>query len=186
MTYAQDAAAPHGPGATHEATEAEHGGGGLPQFEFQHWGGQIAYLLVLFVVLYVLIARVFAPRLRGVIDERAATISGALETARQVQKEAEDQARTAAAELADARAQAQRVAAEARARASAEAAEKSAAAEAETGARVAEAEARISAMRERAMAGVGVIAADTASAIVAKLTGKAATAAELKSAGGAA
>lgn len=184
MADPHEAPASHGTDATHESTAAEHGSGGLPQFEFQHWGGQIAYLVVLFVILYVLIARVFAPRLRKVIDDRAATIAGALEAAKTVQAEAEDQARAAAAEVAEARAQAQRVAADARAKASAEAAEKSAAADAETGAKVAEAEARISAMRESAMANVGAIAEDTAKAIVEKLTGKAATAAELKAAGG--
>lgn len=184
MADPHEAPASHGADATHASTAAEHGSGGLPQFEFQHWGGQIAYLVVLFVILYVLVARVFAPRLRKVIDDRAATIAGALEAAKRVQAEAEDQARAAAAEVAEARAQAQRVAAEARAKASAEAAAKSAAADAETGAKVAEAEARIAAMRASAMANVGAIAEDTAMAIVEKLTGKAATAAELKAAGG--
>lgn len=185
VASAHDAAAP-AHGSTHETTGAEHGSGGLPQFQFQHWGGQIAYLLILFVILYLLISRVFTPRMRKVIDERASTISGALETARQVQAEAEDQARVAAAEVAGARSQSQRLAAEARAKAAAEAAEKSAVADAETAGKVAEAEARIAATRERAMANVGAIAEDTARAIVEKLTGKAATAAELKAAGGAA
>ena len=35
----------HGADTAHTTTtEAEHGSGGLPQFQFQHWGGQIAYL----------------------------------------------------------------------------------------------------------------------------------------------
>ena len=73
------------------ATPAEHGSGGLPQFQFEHWAGQIGYLLILFVILYVLVSKVFAPRLRKVMDERADTISTAVATARQVQAEAADQ-----------------------------------------------------------------------------------------------
>jgi len=173
----------HGADAAHTATtEAEHGSGGLPQFEFEHWGGQIAYLLLLFAILYVLVARVFAPRLRGVIDERAATIAKAIDTARQVQAEALDQARTAEAELADARARSQRVASDARSRAKAEAAERQAAEDAKLADRLGEAETRIQATRDAAMANVGAVASEITAAIVGKLTGAAATAAEVKSA----
>ena len=79
---------------THASTEAAHGegGGGLPQFEFQHWFGQIVYLIFLFAILYWLMAKVFVPRLRGVIDQRAATIADAVSAARQVQAEAAGQA----------------------------------------------------------------------------------------------
>ncbi len=171
----------HGADAAHTSTEA-HGSGGLPQFETQHWGGQIAYLLVLFVILYVLVARVFAPRMRRVIDERADTIATALETARKVQDEAQQQARAASADLAEARAQAQRLAAEARAKAAAEAAERSAVEDAKVAERVAEAEARIAQMRTSAMANVGAIAIETTQAIVEKLTGKAASAADVEKA----
>lgn len=170
------------PGATHEAAGAEHGSGGLPQFEFQHWGGQVAYLLVLFVILYVLVARVFAPRMRKVIDERASTIAGAIEAARQVQAEALEQSRAAAADLAEARSRSQRLAVDARAKASAEAAERSAAEDAKLAVHIDEAEARIAAMRDSAMAHVGAVASETAMAIVQKLTGKPASAAEVKSA----
>ena len=93
-------------GDTHASTEAAHGGGGggLPQFEFQHWFGQIVYLLFLFAILYWLMAKVFVPRLRGVIDQRAATIADAVQTARQVQAEAAGQAEAAKAEVEAARA----------------------------------------------------------------------------------
>jgi len=187
MAEPHEPAGPHDAAATGASTTAEHGsGGGIPQFEFQHWGGQIAYLLVLFAILYVLISRVFAPRLRKVIDERAGAINGALEAAKQVQAEAQDQARAAQAEVADARAQSQRLAAEARAKAMAEAAERSALAETQVAGKIAEAEVRIAAMRDSAMADVGAIVGETTRAIVEKLTGTAATAAEVKAAGGAA
>src|SRR5690606_35859395 len=169
----------------HATTEAAgHGGegGGLPQFETQHWFGQIAYLLVLFFLLYFLIAKVFAPRLRRVMDERADTISGAVAAARQVQAEAAEQAEAAKAEVARARAEARATAAAAAARVAAEAAERKAADEAAVSARIAEAEAGIARTRDGAMASVGAIAGDAAAAIVERLTGKAASPAEVDAA----
>ncbi|MCF8505849.1 MAG: hypothetical protein K9G59_13140 [Caulobacter sp.] len=173
----------HGADTAHTTTtEAEHGSGGLPQFQFQHWGGQIAYLLVLFVILYVLISRVFTPRMRRVLDERASTIATALDTARQVQAEALDQARTGEAEVAEARARSQRVAAEARAKAAADSAAVAAVEDAKVAEKVAAAEAQIQKARDAAMANVAGIAEDIASAIVAKLTGTAPAAADVKAA----
>jgi F-type H+-transporting ATPase subunit b len=168
-----------GAGDTHATTEAEHGGGGLPQFEFQHWAGQIAWLLILFVILYVLMSRVFTPRLRKVLDERTDTIAGALEQARKVQEEANAQALQAQADLADARAKAHRLATEARAKASAEAQARQATEDAKLADKMAEAEARIRASRDAAMSHVATIASDTASAIVEKLTGAAPKAADV-------
>ncbi|WGM37946.1 hypothetical protein [Caulobacter sp. NIBR1757] len=175
---------PHAPtaGDTHATTEAEHGSGGLPQFEFQHWAGQIAWLLILFAILYVLMSRVFTPRLRRVLDEREGTIAGALEQARKVQEEANAQAAQAKADLADARASAQRMAAEARAKASAQAQARQAAEDAKLAERMAEAETRIRASRDAAMTHVSEIASDTASAIVEKLTGAAPKASDLNAA----
>ncbi|MBI5941283.1 MAG: hypothetical protein HY859_12720 [Caulobacterales bacterium] len=168
---------------TTESTEAEgHGGGGLPQLRFEQWGGQIFWLLIIFAVLYLALSRIFTPRLRGVIDERARTISEAVETARTVQAEALDQARTAEAELAEARARSQRVAAEARAKSVAESAERGAVEDAKVAERVAAAEAEIRKARDAAMGNVSGIAQDITAAIVAKLTGAPASAAEIKAA----
>ena len=163
---------------TTATTEAEHGSGGLPQFQFQHWGGQIAYLLILFAILYLLVSKVFWPRMRRVADERAATISGAVETARQVQAEAADQAEAAKAEVEQARAQARATAAAAKARVTEQANARAAAEEATVSARIAEAETAIAATRDAAMSNVATIAADTAAAMVERLTGKTPTAAE--------
>ena len=161
------------------AAAAEHDAGGLPQFEFQHWAGQVVYLLILFVILYALIAKVFAPRLRRVIDERAETISTAVATARSVQTEAAAQAEAARAEVEKARADARATAAAAKARVAADIQARQAEDEAALAARVAEAEKAIAATRDGAMAHASTIASDTTRAIVERLTGKAPTAAEL-------
>ena len=181
-----DATAPVAIEDTHATTEVAHGGehesGGLPQFEFQHWFGQIVYLIFLFALLYFLIARVFAPRLRRVFDEREQTISTAIATARQVQAEAAGQAEAAKREVEDARAASRATAAAAKARVTEEANVRAAAEEAVVADKIAKAEAAIAKTRDAAMSNVSTIAADTASAMVERLTGKAPTAAELKGA----
>lgn len=165
---------------THASTEAAHGegGGGLPQFEFQHWFGQIVWLIILFALLYWLMAKVFVPRLRGVIDQRAATISDAVSAARQVQAEAAGQAEAAKAEVEAARASSRSTAAAAKARVTEQANARAAEEEAVVNARIAEAETAIGKTRDAAMTNVSSIASDTAAAIVERLTGKAPTAAE--------
>ncbi|MBJ7485823.1 hypothetical protein [Brevundimonas sp.] len=167
---------------THASTEAAYESGGLPQFEFQHWVGQIVYLVFLFAILYWLIAKVFAPRMRRVFDERASTISTAVATARQVQAEAASQAEIAKAEVAEARASSRATAAAAKARVTEEANRRAAEEEAVVNARIAEAELAIGKTRDAAMTNVSAIATDTAAAMVERLTGKAATAAEVAAA----
>lgn len=158
-------------GGTTATTEAESGG--LPQFDTTVWGGQIVYLLFLFALLYLLISRIFVPRLRRVMDERAKTISTAVATAKSVQAEAADQAAAAKAEVADARAQSRAMAAAAKARVTAEANARRAEEEAQVNAKIEAAEASIRQTRDAAMTNVGTIASDTAQAIVERLTGRA-------------
>ena len=161
-----------GTATTHASTEAAgHESGGLPQFEFQHWFGQIVYLIFLFAILYWLIAKVFAPRMRRVFDERETTISTAIATARQVQAEAAGQAEAAKAEVEKARADSRAASVAAKARVTDAANARAADEEAVVNARIAEAETAIGKTRDAAMANVATIAADTASAIVERLTG---------------
>lgn len=180
---AEAAEAVHGhevPAGTSEV--AAHGGegGGLPQFRFEYWGGQIIWLLIIFAILYALIAKVFVPRLRRVLDNRAETIAGALEQARRAQAEADTQAQAAQAEIDAGRGEARRVASDAKAKATESLARSQAAEDERLAGELATAEARIRATRDKAMANVQGIAVDTAQAIVEKLTGAPATAAELK------
>jgi F-type H+-transporting ATPase subunit b len=168
------------PGA-HGAAEA-HAEGGLPQFDFAQWPGQIAWFLIVFFALLAFVRFFAAPKVGGTIEAREAKISGDIAEARRMKEEADAQAQAAAQEAAQARAQAQKVAAEARAKAQAEIAARLGEEEAKLAAAGAEAEARIAKAREAAMANVSGIASDTAKAIVEKLTGKTATAAELSAA----
>ena len=178
---AEAAEAVHGhevPAGTSEV--AAHGGegGGLPQFRFEYWGGQIVWLLILFAILYVLFARVFIPRFRKVVETRESTIAGALDEARRVQADADGQAAAVKSEIDQARANARRLVADANAKAAAELAQSQAGEDARLNAELEKAEQRIRGMRDQAMGNVEGIAADTAKAIVEKLTGAAVTSAE--------
>ncbi len=170
--------------ATSAVTEKPADEGGMPQLNTANWPGQIAWMLIIFAVFFIVMAKVFAPRLRKVIDKRGSTIAEELANARANRDEAEAQAKEAAAETAAAHAAARKLAAEALARSNAEIAALSAAEDEKLGKRLGEAEARIRAARDAAMSHVTEIASDTAQALVEKLTGKAATAAALKSAFG--
>lgn len=166
-----------------ESTQAPAGGaGGLPQFEAQWWAGEIIWFSLIFLVVYVLMAKVFIPRVGGAIDEREDRIAGDISRARALKEQAEAQADEAEAEMAQARSRSQRETAEAKARVQAEAAKRQAAEEAKLAETLAAAEAAIRAARDEAMGHVKEIAADTASAIVVKLTGQPASAADIRAA----
>ncbi len=166
--------------ATTEPHDAKEGG--LPQLNTDHWAGQMIWLVVIFLVFLTLMAKVFVPRLRNVIDTRGSTIAEDLANARANRDEAEAQAKQAAAETAEAHAAARKLAAEALARSNAEVAAATAVEDEKLGKRLGEAETRICGQRDEAMGHVSDIAQETASLLVQKLTGKAATAAALKSA----
>ncbi len=172
---------------THATTEA--GGhaaasGGLPQFDFQWWPGQIVWVLIVFVVLLAFMRLFAVPKLGGTIAARDAKIAGDVADARQLKAEADAQAEAAAAERAQGRAEAQKLANDARTQARAQIDKALAAEEIRLGEAAATAEASINLARDKAMGNVAGIAQDTAQAIVAKLTGTAATAAELTAARG--
>jgi F-type H+-transporting ATPase subunit b len=162
------------------ATQPTPEAGGLPQFDFSWWGGEIFWTLLIFGVLYLLFARVFVPRVGGTIAAREDKIGGDIGEARRLRDEAEAQSRDAAAELAQARGRAQRLALDAKAAVANEAAARQAEEETRLGEVLAVAEARISAARTEAMTQVRGIAAEAAGAIVEKLTGAAASSAEVE------
>lgn len=177
----------HEPGAAgaHGAAAGGHeSAGGLPQFDFAQWPGQIAWFLIIFFALMAFIRFFAAPKVGGTIEAREGQIASDIAEARRMKEEADAQAQAAATEAATARAQAQKVAAEARAKAQAEIAARLAEEEAKLAEKGAAAEARIASARDAAMGNVQTIAADTAGAIVAKLTGRPASAAELAGARG--
>ena len=159
---------------------ADHGAGGLPQFDLAQWPGQIVWALLLFVVLYILFAKVFVPRVGGTIEAREDKIAGDIGDARRLRDEAQAQAAAAAEEMNQARARAHKVASDAKAEAKAATATRQAEEDAKLGEVMKTAEARIAEARAEAMSHVRAIAADTAGAMIERLTGAAASPAEVE------
>jgi len=167
-TPATDAAAAHG--------------GGLPQFDLTQWPGQIVWVLLIFVALYFLFSKVFVPRVGGTIADREDKIAGDIKEARRLKEEAEAHARAAAEEMQAARERAQKLAADAKAQAKSNAAKQRAEEAGRLAKGFADAEARIAAARDEAMGHVRSIAAETAEAMIDRLTGAPATGAEIDAA----
>jgi len=162
------------------ARAAEQGTSGLPQFDLNQWPGQMVWMLIIFGVLFLLFRYVFVPKVGGTIFAREDKIGGDIKEARRLRDEAEVQAKAAADEVAVARSRAQRLAADAKAAASAETERRQAEEETRLAQVLGDAEARIAAARAEAMTHVRGIAAETAEAIVSRLTGAAPDAAEVE------
>lgn len=179
-----ETAAPAGSaGPTTETTQAAgHEAGGLPQLRYEYWPGQIVWLLIIFAILYVLLSRVFLPKVGGTMEARDQRIAGDMAEARALRDQAQAEAAAAEAEMAEARSKSMKTAADAKARSAAEAAERQSALETQLGAKLAAAEDSIRASRDQAMGQVRGIALETAAAIAEKLTGQAATVAEVEQA----
>jgi F-type H+-transporting ATPase subunit b len=133
---------------------------------------QLVWLALSFGLLYVLLKRFALPRVGEVIEERRDRIARDLEKAEKLKVETEQALATYEQALADARAKANGVAKSMRDELNAEVDKERSAVEAQIVRKLAEAEAQIAQSRAKAMANVGDIAADAATAVVAKLLGK--------------
>jgi F-type H+-transporting ATPase subunit b len=143
----------------------------MPQLDFSTFPSQIFWLAVIFVLLYLLMARVALPRVSAMIDARKARIEGDLERAGQMKAEAEAVMAAYERSLADARAQAQATLKEAMERFAAQAAEHQRKAAEALGAETTAAEKRIAAAKAEALAGLRAVAIDVARTATRKLVG---------------
>jgi F-type H+-transporting ATPase subunit b len=130
-------------------------------------------------VLYLVISRVAAPKISGVIADRAGRIKGDLDQAAQAKRNSDAAIANYEKALADARMAASKMGDDLRKGVQAEADTKNAAAAKQLAADSAKAEARIGERRKAAMARVGDVARDAAAEIVAKLTGETANTGDL-------
>jgi len=149
------------------ASEAESGG--MPQLDSSTYPSQIFWLLLTFGVLYFLCARIFLPRIAGIIEERRNSIADDLDQASEFRREAEAAEAAYKQALADARARASQIAAETRGKLDEEIAMMTAETDAKLEADVSAAEARIAETAERAKASVREAAAETTKSLVAAL-----------------
>lgn len=169
------------------ATTEAHGEAGaehsevFPPFDPASFGGQLLWLALAFVFLYVVMSRAALPRIGSILESRRVRIEGDLKEAERLRLETERAAQAYEQALADARGNAHKIAEETRASIKADIDGKRATVEADLGKRVSDAETRISATKAAALENVDTIAADTAAALVERLSGKV-TAAQAKSA----
>jgi F-type H+-transporting ATPase subunit b len=154
-------------------TEQPAGHRAFPPFQSEHFPSQLVWLTVSFILLYVLMSRVALPRIGAILAERSRLIRDDLAAAERL-KEQSDAAHAAYEKaLADARSRAQSIANATREKQAREAEETQKRLEAQLHERLAAAEQSIAKTRTAAMENVRTIAADTASAIVERLLGKA-------------
>jgi F-type H+-transporting ATPase subunit b len=162
--------------ATAFAAEAPHAGKpGMPQLDPSTYSSQVFWLVVTFVALYVVMSRVALPKVRDVLTARAERLQGDLEEAQRLKAGTEKAIAEYEAALAQARAKAQATAGETRLRANKAAADAKARQDADLAATAKAAEAGIGAAKDRALASLNDVAAETARDIVQRLSGVAVT-----------
>jgi F-type H+-transporting ATPase subunit b len=159
-----------------------NGSGAFPPFDPAYFPSQLFWFFLTFIALYVLLAKVFLPRVSETIEERGSRIADDLDQASRMQREAEEAEKTYTRSLADARAKAMNVAETTKQSVDAEIQSELTAADAEADKAATAAEARIREVRAAALSNIESIAAETAQTAVSALTGKKVTLAAVKSA----
>jgi F-type H+-transporting ATPase subunit b len=166
----------------HTATEAPTGKAGFPPFEPQHFPSQLLWLAITFGAIYIFVSKVVVPRVGGVIAARAERISRDLDEAAAAKTRADEATQAYTKSLAEARGKAEALARETRAAMNAASDAKRKTVEAELAGKLAVADKEIAQRKASAMANVSAIAQEAASAVVAKLSGRPASAEELAAA----
>src|SRR3954469_765159 len=162
--------------SVHTSTGAPSGGGHpkvFPPFASETFGSQLLWFAITFGLLYWLMAKLALPRVGEILENRSNSIAADLAEAERLRGESEAAGEAYEKSLGEARAKAKAIAQETREALMAESDAKRKTLEAELARRIADSEATISARTREAMASVRGIAADTAMAIVERLTGRA-------------
>lgn len=162
----------------HGAAEGAHGGV-FPPFDPSTFASQLFWLAITFGFFYWFVSKVISPKIGEILETRSDRIATDLDKVRELQAEADAAHAAYEQDLAEARRSAAEIAHKARDKAKAEADAERARVEAELAGRLGEAETRIAAIRAKAMGEVGDIAAGTTAAILERLVGGKATAAEI-------
>lgn len=166
--------APIAPGA-HGETVGEvrtEEAGGLPQLCVDSYVPQLAWLLVSFLLLYVLMSRIILPRIGGVLEERRDKIADDLDKASALKREADDALKAYEDALGAARGRARAIAKETGDKLRAETDRLKADVDARLAKEAAAAEERIQATKNAALANLNMVASDVAAVVVGKLLGE--------------
>lgn len=169
QTATEDAAA-----ETHTETGVAGDGGhepGFPPFDTSAYPSQLLWLAITFGLFYLFLKRVVLPRIGSILEVRRDRIAQDLDEAARMKEEADAAVAAYEQELAEARKKAGGIAQEARDGAKAEAEAERRKVEEALETKLSEAESRITEIKNAALADVGTIAEETASAIVTELVG---------------
>ena len=151
----------------------------MPQLDFHTFVPQLAWLAFSFVVLYLLMAKLALPKVKGAIEGRKRHLDSDLGRATALKDEAAAALAAYQKALADARAAAQDTLRQTGERLAAEAAERQRQLSTTLAAQIEAAERRIAEGKEQALGEIRGIAAEVGSAVVEKLTGTAPNAAAM-------
>jgi len=153
-------------------TEVPEGHGVFPPFDKTTFPSQLLWLSVIFVLLYVLMARVALPRIASILQDRRKHVDDNLAEAQRFKEQSDAVIAAREQALADARAHAQTIINTKLQQHAAEAKESRTRFEEQLRKRLATAEQSIAERGSAAMANVEAIAADSVVAIVERLIGK--------------
>jgi F-type H+-transporting ATPase subunit b len=158
---------------TETHTEAEGGAhkAAFPPLDSKTFPSQIFWLVIFFGALYLLMSRLVLPRIASILETRKNRIDGDIARASALKEETEAALNSYNKALADARGNASDIAKSTRDMVNADVASKQHKLDAELSAKAVAAEAAIAKSKAKAMESVSSIASDTASEIVAALTG---------------
>ena len=154
-------------------TEHPAGHTAFPPFQSEFFPSQLFWLAISFVLLYVLMSKIALPRIGAIMADRSKRISDDLAAADKLKEQSNAAHAAYEKSLADARGRAQSIASATRDQQAAEAEAAQKQLEAKLHEKLAAAEQSIASTRSSAMGNVRSIAAETASAIVERLIGKA-------------
>ncbi len=157
-------------------------GGSFPPFDPGLYPSQLLWLAITFGIFYLLVSKVIAPRIGGILEDRHDRIAEDLDEANRLKEESDAAVAAYEQELADARRKANEIATTSREKAKAESDAERAKHEEALNKRLAESEANVAAVKAKALAEVDGIASDTAQAIVEALLGSKVTKAEVNAA----
>ncbi len=144
----------------------------MPQLDISTYSSQIAWLVITFSILLVVMWKVIVPAISATLETRQRRISGNLEKASELKRDAEAALAAYEAALATARAEAVGVITEAKERLAGEAAQRNGELAEKLAGQMRESETRIEKAVEEAAAGLRMVAMDVAAAAVTKLTGE--------------
>jgi F-type H+-transporting ATPase subunit b len=143
----------------------------MPQMDFTTYAPQLVWLVISFVLLYVLMARMALPRIERILTTRENRIEGDLREAAEFGRRAEVAQKAFDKVQGETRAKAQKLAAEARERSQAEQTARTAKLDAQLAEQTKKADADIAAARKKAMDSLRDVAIDIAQAAAERVTG---------------